>query len=156
MKLGIISDTHRDHYYLNKAIEKLENTDIIFHLGDNIADAVYLEERLKKKVYKVKGNCDFSFETPVEIFEEIEGIKIFASHGHKYYVKYGYDDILARGKELGADIILYGHTHISSIRYERGIWIVNPGSPSMPRDSFSSIAVINIQGKEISPNILEL
>jgi uncharacterized protein len=156
MKLGIISDTHRDHYYLNKAIEKLEKVDYIFHLGDNIADAVYLEERLKKKVYKVKGNCDYSYETPAEIFEEIEGIKIFAAHGHKYYVKYGYDDILQKGVELGADIILYGHTHISSIRYEEGIWIINPGSPSMPRDSFNSIAVINIQGKAISPNILEL
>jgi phosphoesterase, MJ0936 family len=156
MRLGIISDTHRDCYYLNKAIEKLEKADYIFHLGDNIPDAVYLEERLKKKVYKVKGNCDFSYETPIEIFEEIEGIKIFASHGHKYYVKYGYDNILERGISLGADIILYGHTHISSVRYEDGIWIVNPGSPSMPRDSFNSIAIININGKDISPNILEL
>lgn len=156
MKLGIISDTHRDHYYLNKALEKLEKADYIFHLGDNIADAVYLEERLKGKVYKVKGNCDYSYDTPLEIFENIDDIKIFASHGHKYYVKYGYDNILERGKELGADIILYGHSHISSIRYEEGIWLINPGSPSMPRDSFNSIAMININGKEICPNILEL
>lgn len=156
MKLGIISDTHRDHYYLNKSIEKLKNTDIIFHLGDNISDGVYLEERLKKKVYKIKGNCDFSHDIPSEIFGEIEGIKIFACHGHEYYVKYGESDLLRRGKKLGADIILYGHTHISGIRYEEGIWMINPGSPSMPRDSYHSLAVINIDGREIYPNILEL
>lgn len=156
MKIGVISDTHRDGYFLSKALIKLENVDIIFHLGDNTQDGAYLEERLKKKVYIVKGNCDYSFQTPIEILEEIEGIKIFASHGHKYNVKYGYYDILDKGIDVKAKIILFGHTHISSIKFEKGIWIMNPGSLAMPRDSFNSIGIINIKNGEINPSIISI
>ena len=34
-------------------------------------------------------------------------------HGHKYGVKYGYNSIYYRGKEIGADIVLFGHILIT-------------------------------------------
>ena len=49
--------------------------------------------------------------------------------------------------EIGADIVLYGHTHIGKIDFEEGIWYINPGSASVPRDGGRSFAIINIRRK---------
>lgn len=43
---------------------------------------------------------------------ELEGLKILLAHGHEYRVKYNYISIEERGKLLGCDIVIFGHTHI--------------------------------------------
>ena len=61
---------------------------------------------------------------------EIKGKKIFMCHGHKYGVKYGYNSIYYRGKEVGADIVLFGHSHLPIIEEYDGLILMNPGSIS--------------------------
>ena len=61
-----------------------------------------------------------------------------------------------KAKEINADIVLYGHTHESKIDYINGIWYINPGSPSMPRDGFSSYATIEINREVVTPTIVSM
>lgn len=153
MLLGVVSDTHGDTYALEKVIKEFESVDIAIHLGDNTEDAEILMESLKCKVVYVKGNCDINSKDPLELIEEVEGVRILITHGHKYNVKSNLVGLLYRAQELEAEIALFGHTHISEVSMEEGIWLINPGSVALPRDNHCSVAIIKIEGENIIPNI---
>lgn len=156
MRIGVISDTHRYTGVIKKVIKVFENPDVIIHLGDNVQDVSAIEAIYKGKIINVKGNCDFMPDGPGEIFEEIGGKKFFITHGHKYDVKFGIEKLKYRASELGADVVLFGHTHISKIVFENGVWYINPGSPSLPRDGINSVAVIDIENDNINACIKEV
>lgn len=59
---------------------------------------------------------------------ELEGLKILLAHGHEYRVKYNYISIEERGKLLGCDIVIFGHTHIQYLFSKNGITLFNPGA----------------------------
>ena len=59
--------------------------------------------------------------------------RIFVTHGHAYGVKSGLGRLIDKAESVGADIALYGHSHIPDLTYMRGISAFNPGSISMPR-----------------------
>ena len=87
----------------------------------------------------------------------VEGKKILYTHGHNFSVKYGIERLKNIARERGCDIALYGHTHVSKIVYEDGLYIVNPGSCSQPRDgSRPSYCVIDIMDSGIAPRIVEI
>lgn len=153
MLVSVISDTHRQIDGINEAIKAASDTKILFHLGDNIDDIKIISGSYKGKIVNVKGNCDYSASVPGERIEVVEGKKIFLTHGHNYDVKYDLIRLKYRAIEVGADIVLFGHTHQSLILQEQGIWFINPGSPSLPRDNFKSIAIIDITSSEVTPSI---
>ncbi|ERI94239.1 phosphodiesterase family protein [Clostridiales bacterium oral taxon 876 str. F0540] len=149
MQIAVISDTHRHSYSINRAADIIKDMDMLIHLGDNVDDVEIFKENFKGKIINVRGNCDFTSFTPRERLEEIEGKKIFITHGDKYSVKYDLLRLKYRAKEVGADIVLFGHTHQSLELYEDGIWFINPGSASLPRDSFKSLAVLEIDNNNV-------
>ena len=156
MLIAVISDTHRDYYNINKIIPIIQNSDMVIHLGDNIDDVDQLKKGYKGKIYNVRGNCDYNSFTPSELLIEVENIKLFATHGDKYGVKYDHLKLLYKAKECGADIALFGHTHIPMVEKVEDTWLINPGSPSLPRVKCKSIAFIEIKDDVISPYIYYL
>jgi len=58
----------------------------------------------------------------------VEGYKIFLTHGHLYGVKSGLQNLYYKSKEEGADIALFGHSHIAVNEEIGGIVFLNPGS----------------------------
>ncbi|WP_251862041.1 metallophosphoesterase [Clostridium sp. Marseille-Q2269] len=153
MKIGVISDTHRYIGDVNHFINVLGNVDLIVHLGDNVEDVKILSSVYRGKIINVRGNCDFSKVAPSELIEEIGGKRFFITHGNKYDVKYDLSRLRYRALELGVDIVLFGHTHVSQIEYIDGIWFINPGSPSLPRNGVKSVAIIGLEGDKIVPVI---
>lgn len=153
MQIGVISDTHRDRKFVDRVKNVFFDMDVIIHLGDNVQDVLRIERFFKKPVINVKGNCDFSVGVPSERVEIMEGKKFFITHGHRYDVKYELIKLKYKALEEEADVVLFGHTHISTIIHEGGIWFVNPGSPSVPRDGFNSVAVISLENGIITPEI---
>lgn len=156
MEIAVISDTHRSNYELNKLTQIIKEVDMVIHLGDNIEDAESLSDNFKGKVISVRGNCDFGSFVPAERLEVVEGKRIFITHGHRYNVKYGLNNLKYRAEEVQADIVLFGHTHESLVEYEGGIWFVNPGSASMPRDAAKSIAILRIENNKIDISLRKL
>ena len=138
---------------MKKVVDVLYNTELIIHLGDNVQDANEIKRIYTGSIINVRGNCDFNVDAPSERLEVINSKRFFITHGHRYDVKYSLSRLKFRALEQKADVVLFGHTHISQIVYEEGIWFINPGSPSIPRDGFNSVVTIDIQKGVISPDI---
>lgn len=135
MKIAVISDSHYEASSVSSVKKHLHDVDIIIHCGDGAPDTKLLEEDFNGEIYAVKGNCDISNEYPSERIVEVMGIKIFITHGHMYNVKYEYNTIFYKGKEVGADIVLFGHSHKALINNYDGLFIMNPGSITFPYGS---------------------
>ena len=144
MLIAVVSDTHRMIKYIDAAKEIIKDADILVHLGDNIEDVELLEKGFKGEVYAVAGNCDYSRKYPKEAIIEVNGRKIFFTHGDLYGVKSSINNIYYRGRELEVDIVLFGHTHKQLIEEESGIIIMNPGSISLPKSKGRSVGFIDI------------
>ncbi len=130
MKAIIFSDSHRSFNPMVKAIEKEGKVDLIIHAGDVVGDAEDLHiMHPRQAVAYVKGNNDWwDNSAPEDRFFEFDGVKIFLTHGHNYGVKYSLSKLIQKGKKMGADICIFGHTHISHNEMHEGITLFNPGS----------------------------
>jgi putative phosphoesterase len=133
LKIGVLSDTHGIKYTAEKAVENMKDVNMVLHAGDLVSDARHLEV-LKYKVHYVAGNCDFYSLESTEKILEIHDKRIFLTHGHIYKVKFGYKKLLARAKQLFADVVVFGHTHLPKNIYIDNILLFNPGSTALPKN----------------------
>lgn len=157
MKIAVISDTHRIRRYINLAKNVIKDADILIHLGDNTDDVEILKEEFDGEVYAVAGNCDFSTKFPKEGILEVNGRKIFYTHGDLYGVKSNINNIYYKGRELGVDIVLFGHTHEQGIERTEDIILMNPGSVSLPRLRGRYVGMIDINDEgEIDTYLKEI
>ncbi|MBU3177222.1 metallophosphoesterase [Clostridium estertheticum] len=154
MHIGVISDTHMVISSIERLEKEIKGVDVLIHLGDNVDDIANIKKYYKGDIINVKGNCDFSASVPSDRLLEVGGKKIFLTHGHKYGVKENLSGLRYKALETGADIVLYGHTHIAKIDFEEGIWYINPGSASLPRDGDRSYAIISINKGTIEPKVI--
>lgn len=156
MKILVISDTHGDTNKAEEAIRTNKGINLIIHLGDYFRDAQKLSGLFPNiPIEYIYGNSDFMIEdVPAEKMLEIDGKKIFITHGHRYSVKWDYDKLYRKAEELQADLLLFGHTHIPDIVEKGRYFVLNPGSTSDPRDdSDESYAIIEIDNGRVAPKI---
>lgn len=157
MRILVISDSHRKTNVIDKILESQSEAQHVFFLGDNVLDIEDFEFLYpEKKFHLVCGNCDFASVIQAVGLEVINGKRIFYTHGHSYSVKYGITRLKEVAKQNSYDIVLFGHTHISQVLYEDGIYFVNPGSCSNAREGHNSYAVIDIAENGIMPIIIEV
>ncbi|RDY24453.1 metallophosphoesterase [Romboutsia maritimum] len=150
MKIGVLSDTHNAKVYIDKVIPYLEECDLIIHAGDNFSDSKYIHNMTNIDIMAVKGNCDFD-NVEEELFFEVEGKNIFLCHGDTYDIKYGMGTIESRAKKIGADIVVFGHTHMPTNIEKDGILYINPGSLALPRGvDYRSFLILNIEKEKIN------
>lgn len=134
MKILIFSDSHSSMRFMKKCVERVK-PDAIVHLGDYFDDGETLAELYPRiPVHQVAGNCD-AFRRPPHAREmlcyAIGGVVMYMTHGHREYVKQGTGHLVAEARRYGAQIALYGHTHVMDCRQEEdGLWILNPGAAS--------------------------
>lgn len=156
MKILVISDTHGDIDKAEKAIRRNRDADLIIHLGDYFRDAQKLSAIFPDIPFEyIYGNSDFMIEdVPAEKLLELEGKRIFLTHGHRYSVKWDYEKLYRKAEELKVDLLLFGHTHIPDLIKRNGYYVLNPGSTSDPRDdSNESYAIIEIDGDKLEPRL---
>lgn len=156
MKIGVLSDTHMMQKCIDKTIPYLKECDLILHAGDNFSDSKYIHSQTNVDIIAVKGNCDFEY-VEDEIIFDIEGKNIFLCHGDKYDVKYGIDIIEKKAKSIGADVVVFGHTHTPLNISKDGILYLNPGSTSLPRGVlYKSMCLLNIKYDKIEVKEIKL
>ncbi len=151
MKIIVFSDSHGVVNNMVSAVNKHKDADMIIHLGDVVKDAQKLKEIYSHiPVEFVSGNNDWARENSSEKVLELEGIKIFITHGHNYGVKISYDRLIQKAEDLGADAVLFGHTHRTEELYHDGILVLNPGSISLPaKPSNPTYCVIEIMNGKV-------
>ncbi|WP_129595985.1 metallophosphoesterase [Anaerophilus nitritogenes] len=155
MKVVVISDTHGMIDLAIDVIKEIEDVDLCIHLGDHYKDALDIEESTEVEMIAVKGNCDREDEES-EMVLELEDHRLFITHGHEYGVKMNLNRIYYKALELGCNVVLFGHTHSPIIDQIDDVFIMNPGSISLPRGGQnSSYGIIEID-EEIHGQIIEV
>ena len=128
MKLLVVSDSHGVLTGMEQAVLR-EQPDLIYHLGDCVRDADWLRERFFRiPLLNVAGNCDRGVSGPLQILDEVEGVRLLACHGHSYQVKTTLLHLYYAAREQQATLCLYGHTHIPRLDARDGIQFFNPGA----------------------------
>lgn len=157
MRIVIISDSHGQSGKIDKVLQEQPQAEYIFFLGDNVSDIEDYEFIYPNAKFRVvSGNCDYNSFLPSSGMETVGGVRIFYTHGHTLGVKCSVDNLIKSAKQNNCQIALYGHTHISNILYEDGLYIVNPGSLSRSREGSQSYAVIDITQNGIMPMIIKI
>lgn len=150
MKILVISDTHGRIECAKWLVEKMLSLGVktLIHCGDHIGDATLIEKLYKGiTVHAVYGNCDSSFKGTASEVIDVEGVKIYICHGHKYGVKWEeYEELIIDAKAHEAKIAVFGHSHCAYLGKKEGVFLMNPGSLSLPRDSkYPSYGIIDIE-----------
>ena len=155
MRIFVFSDTHGRTDGCIRLLENMRHcTDAVLHAGDVHADITKLQQTFPDlKIYGVSGNNDFHAILPTEQVLEFDGVKLFLTHGHRYKVKYTYEDITSAAIARGASVAVFGHTHQSCDRTENGVLLLNPGSAG---GIWPTYAVIEIENGEIRTDIISL
>lgn len=161
MKIGVMSDTHGSLVYFKKALNTLNDCDVLLHGGDvlyhgprNDLPKGYDPKGVISKINDVKniiiarGNCDADVDQmvinhPIQspyVISQFGEIRVLMTHG---YVE-SKDKIIEKAKNMGADILILGHTHIKELYFDENLIVLNPGSVSIPKDNTHSVATIEI------------
>lgn len=144
MRILIISDSHGDTKRFDKIITACE-PDMIIHLGDIERDVEYLEAVYPHiPLHAVVGNNDPWVRREAEKVIEVEGIKIFMTHGHLYGVWDNGFRVAKRAEENGCTVALFGHSHVPVDETFGTVRAFNPGSISRPRVGEYCVGIMEI------------
>ncbi len=127
MKILIISDSHAK----NEWIILKPHYDLIIHAGDHQMTRNWM---LVNTDYYVDGNNDWGNQFQ-QVFT-IDNLKFLLVHGDEQHVKSKNgvnDELLALAKEVAANIVIFGHTHMPLIETIDNITFINPGSVAKPK-----------------------
>ena len=133
MTAVLVSDSHGRFGRLQEIIEREAPFDMLLHAGDIQGGIGNLEDWSGCPVYAVKGNCDWYGDFPGERIVPFGKDRIFLTHGHRYGVKLGRQELAAAADRAGANIAVYGHTHVPLVEERYGVIVLCPGSVSEPR-----------------------
>lgn len=154
MRVLVISDSHGNYAHAFRAHQLAGPVDHIVHLGDGCEDARLMEEVLEVPVHRVAGNCDLDRHVPAELTLEFGECRILLTHGYRQQVKSGLTQLIHRGMQTGASVVLYGHTHRAAVESADGMLLVNPGA--LKEGLPGSYAIVTVEGATASAEIFPL
>ena len=148
MKILVFSDAHGNLDMIEHVIRANPLMDYYISLGDNEVDIKYL---IDYNIISVIGNSIRDYGYPDEREIVAEDMLLFITHGHKYQVQKSLKRLHQKAKNNHYNVVFYGHTHIAKIDNKQGVYIVNPGSVSRPRNTLPPTYLIcEIMGEDIS------
>lgn len=149
--IGIIGDTHYPEAgpLWDEAYEAFRCVDLILHAGDlHTPDVLdWLEQRCGVPVLAVRGNGDDGGGgrpvcpddprmKPVQTLH-VEGVRIGMVHDAtlpEWPPHRTLESIMVHHFGGRVDVLVHGDTHVPEIEEMRGVLLINPGSPTFPRN----------------------
>lgn len=128
VRLGLITDTHG--LLRPQAVEALRGVDALLHTGDIGGASVLSELAQIAPIRAVRGNNDtdaWAEAIPETARFELGGCVIYAIHDRK--------TLEVSLQQLGAEVLICGHSHRPSIETEDGVLCINSGSAGPRRFS---------------------
>jgi putative phosphoesterase len=161
--IGLISDTHipvRARSIPKKVFEVFEGVDFIVHAGDLVELSVIDELEQLAPVLAVYGNMDGS-----EIrgkLSKLNSVKVLdwkVGVMHDPSSLFGTKKMREIARQNDFNVLVYGHTHNSNIKWEEDRLFINPGSPTNPLPPFiakPSVALLRMTKDKITPQIVQI
>jgi len=163
-RILVIADTHGNVAMARKVIKASLPLDGMIHLGDSLQDAYQLQEALGLPFWAVSGNHDWYKEEPLERIFNIEEIRIFACHGHRYDLtcycppeewEENLAALLRQAAEKGSQCVLFGHSHEACCERRNGMLMMNPGSMCLGEKT-ASYGMLNIDGTQVKGDLFQM
>jgi len=174
MKIGVIADTHGDLVGWRTVMEKIfSDVDMIIHAGDLFnygprnpvpegfapGDLVQEMNSLEIPLVVVRGNCDSEVDDSVVNFPvqspfalvQLGSLRIVVNHGDKL----SDEEKLNLAKRWRANIFISAHTHRPKLAREGDVVFLNPGSPSLPKES-PTVALVEDTDGEVEIKIIDV
>lgn len=155
MRIAILSDTHGNYAQALRSLDHSGAFDCVIHLGDTTDDAEIIELALERELFIVSGNCDPGGNYPRSMTLELAGKRFFICHGDRFHVKSGLTGLYQKALQAGADIVLYGHTHIPLIKEINGIQFINPGAMKLSSKN-PTMGILHIEEGVVRAEILDV
>ncbi|HIZ21760.1 MAG TPA: metallophosphoesterase [Candidatus Blautia faecigallinarum] len=133
MKVLVVSDTHGRDEKLEAAVQKEAPVDLLVHCGDVEGREFFVEALAECPCCIISGNNDFFSDLPREEEIEIGNRRVLVTHGHYYGVSMDIYGLIDEAKARNCQAVFFGHTHKPLITEKDGIFALNPGSLSFPR-----------------------
>jgi putative phosphoesterase len=148
--IGVIADTHG--LIRAEALEALKDSDLIFHAGDIGNPHVLDSLRTIAPVVAVRGNMDREeWAQALPKYEIVEVAHAFL------YVIHDLNELDLDPGAAGFGAIISGHSHKPSIRNQKGVLMLNPGSAGPRRFNLPvSVALIYVKNGRLEPKLVEL
>lgn len=176
MKIFFISDIHGSLYYLEKALElyKEEGANFIVLLGDalyhgprnplpeqyNPQAVANLLNQYKDKIIAIRGNCDSEVDQMLIEYPMMSDYSIILYNNRRLFLTHGHiynEDNLPNLSEN--DVLVHGHTHVPVAKKHNKIYILNPGSTTLPKENnTNSYAILEdnlFQIKDLEGNVIK-
>lgn len=164
----VLSDIHGRRDLVEEALARHRGSEAVLFLGDGIRDLPYEACVAGGRLFAgVRGNCDgfslldASYTFSEELLLNLGEYTVMMLHGHTRSVKSGIERAARWAAERGADLLLYGHTHVPEERYfpvgtelcgyvlTKPLWVMNPGSIGEPRGGRPSFGVVELRRGQI-------
>ncbi len=166
MRIGLIGDTHYPEAgaLWDEAYDVLRGVDLILHAGDlHVVEVLdWLEERCGVPVLAVRGNGDDGGGgrpvcaedprmRPVQVFDA-DGLRVGLVHDAtlpEWPPHRTLESIMDHHFGGRVDVLVHGDTHVPQVEMMRGVLLVNPGSPTFPRNLTrrpGTVGFIEIEG----------
>ena len=166
MRIGLISDTH-----IPEAMPELpaqvgdafSGVDLILHAGDLHCLAVLDELERIAPVLAARGNGDDGGGgRPVLVGDaRLKDAHLLTCHGltlglahdvpdPQEYPQWPVERSAMRYFGRKTDFIICGHTHVESVRRHGAVWVVNPGSATLPHNYAArpgTVGVLTLNGE---------
>jgi putative phosphoesterase len=161
--VGLISDTHipvRAKNIPKEVFKVFENADFIVHAGDLVELSVIDDLEQLAPVLAVSGNMDGP-----EIRGKLPRINSFKVLDWRIGVMhdpgalFGTRKMRGIAKQNGFNVLVYGHTHNPSIKWEGDTLFINPGSPTNPVPPFitkPTVALLRVTKEKVTPEIIQI
>jgi len=161
--VGLISDTHipvRAKSIPREVFKIFENVDYIIHAGDLVQLSVIDEMEQLAPVLAVSGNMDGP-----EIrgrLPRINSLKVFdwkIGVTHDPRGLFGVGKMREIAKKNDFNVLVYGHTHNSNVKWDEDTLFINPGSPTNPIPPFiikPTVALLKVTKENITPEIIQI
>ncbi|MDI9618878.1 metallophosphoesterase [Methanothermobacter sp.] len=158
MLIGVISDTHipdRAAELPEAVFEAFRDVELILHAGDLTSPDVLSDLETIAPVECVQGNMDrrYGVDNPRSRVFEIGAYRVGLIHG-EVYPRGDTQQLRYLGLELGADVLISGHTHQPFITELEDMLLLNPGSPTVPRLTDPSVMLLEIDNEKLDARII--
>ncbi len=157
MRIIVMSDSHRNFRNVLRVVDRHPDADLYIHLGDGEREFESVQDLYPDRRYLwVAGNCDFGSDTTTSDLVKLCGKNVLLTHGHTYEVKQSLSKLKNAARICHASVVLYGHTHVAYTEYDSGLYVMNPGSLSVPRRGGASYGILDITSQGIMTNLVEV
>ena len=155
MRVVVLSDTHSPRRWKRcptAVAEHLRGADLILHAGDVCTADVLIELSSYAPVQAVLGNNDLpevaEWGAPEILELDLDGLKIGMIHDSGQSA--GRMQRM-QGRFPGADLVIFGHSHIPMDAEAGGFRIFNPGSPTdRRRQPYGTLGVLQISAGQVT------